>query len=61
MSQINKPLKERRGYQWPASSLTGYEMKTLAQLREKTGCAISELLRQAVELVGQAARRKGAL
>ena len=59
MSKISMPLEERRGYQWPASSLTRYEMEILTQLKKKTGCAISELLRQVVELVGQAAQKKG--
>ena len=59
MSQENRPLEERRGYQWPASSLTGHEMKILAKLREKTGCPISELLRQSIEMVGRLAQRRG--
>ena len=39
---------ERRGYQWPASALTGHEMSILATWREKTGAPISHLLRQSV-------------
>jgi len=39
---------ERRGYQWPASALTGHEMSILATWLEKTGTPISHLLRQAV-------------
>lgn len=41
-------LEERRGYQWPASALTGYEMAVLAEWRKKTGEPICQLLRQAV-------------
>ena len=37
-----------RGYQWPASSLTGNEMAILADWREKTGTPISQLLKQAI-------------
>lgn len=41
-------LEERRGYQWPASALTGHEMAILADCREKTGLSICELVKQAV-------------
>lgn len=37
-----------RGYQWPASSLTGHEMAILADWREKTGTPISQLVKQAI-------------
>lgn len=40
--------EEVRGYQWPASSLTGNEMAILADWREKTGTPISQLLKQAI-------------
>ena len=40
--------KDVRGYQWPASALTGHEMSILATWREKTGTPISHLLRQSV-------------
>ena len=45
--------EERRGYQWPASGLTGNEMAILADWREKTKTPISELLRQAVEKINK--------
>jgi len=41
-------LEECRGYQWPASSLTGHEMAILADWRDKTGTPISQLLKQAI-------------
>ena len=41
-------IGERRGYQWPASALTGQEMAILNGWRDRTGVPISELLRQAV-------------
>lgn len=40
--------EETRGYQWPASKLTGYEMEILAEWRERTGTPISHLLQQTV-------------
>lgn len=52
----DEKLENRRGYQWPAQSLTGQEMKILAEARERTGLPISELLRQAVHSIE---RRKG--
>lgn len=42
------PLDERKGYRWPASSLTDHEMEILYHWRKETGTPISELLRQAV-------------
>ncbi|MCK5615082.1 hypothetical protein KAR91_75160 [Candidatus Pacearchaeota archaeon] len=42
-------IGERRGYQWPASALTGQEMAILNGWRERTGVPISELLKQAVQ------------
>lgn len=50
--------EERRGYQWPASGLTGIEMAALADWREKTGTPISELLRQSVEAIGKMIARQ---
>lgn len=44
-------IGERRGYQWPASALTGQEMAILNDWRERTGVSICELLRQAVKKV----------
>ncbi|MBW2598601.1 MAG: hypothetical protein JRC60_00515 [Deltaproteobacteria bacterium] len=61
MLEESRSLEERKGYQWPASSITDHEMKVLAQLRKKTGCSISELLRQSVEMVGRMAQEKGAI
>ena len=65
MSQKNESVEERKeyrkGYQWPASSLTGREMEILAELRKKTGCSISELLRQSIEVVGGLAQKRGAI
>lgn len=55
------PDEERKGYQWPASALTGHEMKILAELRKKTNCPISELLRQSIEMVGRMAQQRGAI
>lgn len=41
-------VEERRGYQWPASALTGHEMEILAGWRKRTKVPICELLRQAI-------------
>jgi hypothetical protein len=43
--------EDRRGYQWPASALTGKEMAILASWRDETGESICELLRPAVRKV----------
>jgi hypothetical protein len=48
MSKEYFEVDERRGYQWPASSLTGKEMAILAGWREKTGTPISHLLKQSI-------------
>jgi hypothetical protein len=40
--------EEIRGYQWPASALTGEEMEILASWKEKTGTPISHLLKQSI-------------
>lgn len=39
---------EVKGYFWPASALTRYDMAILVDLREQTGMPISKLLRQSV-------------
>lgn len=49
--QYDLNIDERRGYQWPASAITGQEMAILNGWRERTGIPISELLRQAVQKV----------
>ena len=57
-TEFLEDLKEgkSKGYQWPASSLTGHEMAILADWRDKTGTPISQLLKQAVnkcqEIIG---------
>lgn len=48
MSKQDLDINKRRGYQWPASSLTGKEMAILADWRGKTGTPISELLKQSI-------------
>lgn len=47
-----------RGYQWPASSLTGKEMAILAGWREKTGTPISHLLKQSILEMDKRIRRR---
>lgn len=44
--------KERKGYQWPASSLRVEEMRILSTLREKTGLPICRLLQECVLKIG---------
>ena len=51
--QNSMKIEERRGYQWPASALTGKEMAILAGWRERTGVSISELLRQSIEKINK--------
>lgn len=51
--QDSMNIEDRRGYQWPASAITGREMRILAELKEKTGLPICELLRQSVEKMGE--------
>lgn len=51
--QIHMEQTRRRGYQWPASALTGEEMEILTTMRKKTGKSIAELLRQSVHHLGE--------
>lgn len=51
--QNSMNIEKRRGYQWPASALTGKEMAILASWRDETGESICELLRQAVGKVDE--------
>lgn len=43
-------MNERKGYPWPASGLTAAHMAVLADVRRKSGKAISQLLAEAVEV-----------
>ena len=43
-------FERRKGYAWPASSLTDTEMAVLANVRQETGKPISTLLKEAVQL-----------
>ena len=47
---------EKKGYQWPASSLRVEEMRILATMKEKTGLSICRLLQECVLRVGKEAR-----
>lgn len=38
-----------KGYPWPASAITVKEMEILANLRERTGKPITELIRLAIQ------------
>ena len=51
-------LEERRGYQWPAQELTGYEMKCLQEWRDKTGLPISRLLKECILKIDQQIKNK---
>lgn len=48
MAKTHLDINDRRGYQWPASALTGHEMELLTNWREKTGLSISRLLQECV-------------
>lgn len=39
------------GYSWPASGLIGYDMAKLHELKARTGKPVTQLLREAVELL----------
>ena len=39
---------DRKGYRWPASRVTGKDMKKLSDLKKKTGKPITHLLHEAV-------------
>jgi hypothetical protein len=57
---MDQPPKNEyvKGYQWPASSLTGHEMRFLADWRERTGVPISRLLKQCVVSESRKKRKK---
>ena len=43
-----------RGYAWPASALTGFDMQRLNEIKEATRKPVTELLRDAVDLLYEA-------
>lgn len=48
--QVYLAQTDPRGYQWPASALTGAEMAILNDWRAKTGTPICQLVKQAIKV-----------
>ena len=59
MSKEYWEIDERRGYQWPASGLTGREMAILAHWKDITKTPINELLRQCIIEMNRVVTKKG--